>query len=422
MSEFNQIIGYENIKEELKWYCDILKDPKKYKALGVTGPNGLLLYGEPGVGKSMMAKCFITESGKKTFTIRKNLPNGEFVKEIKNVFEEATKNAPAIVFLDDIDKFANCDYNHTDAEEYVTIQACMDECKGKDVFVIATANDVRYLPESLRRKGRFDKELEVELPSLEEAEEIIRFYLKDKKVVAQVDYAEIANLLHGYSCATLESVINEAGIIAGYAGRKKIQREDIVQACIRFLFGYPFPQKSKFDDATRRVALHEAGHVVVAEVLERGSVIASYIGIGNGRVGGFTKTRKDGNYVFFKKKVENHIICMLGGKAAVEVMDCEADIGCSEDISYAYHEVRKFIDDYGMFGFDSYESGEASNETKSIKERRISMEMEHYSQIAKQIINENRALLGAIQVALMENPFITGKEIAKIRENIEHIN
>ena len=183
MRAFDQIIGYENIKEELRWYCDILKYPKKYKALGVSGPSGLLLYGEPGVGKSLMAKCFITESGRKTYTIRKHLPNGDFIKEIKSIFDEATANTPSIVFLDDVDKFANCDYNHTDAEEYVTIQACMDECKGKDVFVIATANDENYLPESLRRKGRFDKELEVDIPTLKEAEEIIRFYLKDKKVV-----------------------------------------------------------------------------------------------------------------------------------------------------------------------------------------------------------------------------------------------
>ena len=343
MSAFDQIIGYENIKEELKWYSDILKNPKKYKALGVSGPSGLLLYGEPGVGKSLMAKCFITESGRKTNTIRKNLPNGDFVKEIKNIFDEATANAPSIVFLDDVDKFANCDYDHTDAEEYVTIQACMDECKGKDVFVIATANDEHYLPDSLRRKGRFDKELEVDIPTLKEAEAIIRFYLKDKKVVGQVDCSEIANLLEGYSCATLESVINEAGIFAGYEGRKKIQREDIVQSCIRFLFGNPFPKESRFDDIAGRVALHEAGHVVVAEVLERNSVVASCIGLESGKVGGFTKTRRENNYYFFKEKVENQIICTLGGRAAVEIMEGAQDIGSSKDINYAYSEVKDFI-------------------------------------------------------------------------------
>ena len=419
MSEFEQIIGYENIKEELKWYCDILKNPKKYKALGVSGPSGLLLYGQPGVGKSLMAKCFITESGRKTYTIRKNLPNGDFVKEIKNIFDKATANAPAIVFLDDVDKFANCDYNHTDAEEYITIQACMDDCKGKDVFVIATANDERFLPESLRRKGRFDKELEVDIPSLNEAEEIIRFYLKDKKVVGKIDCSEIANLLEGYSCATLESVINEAGIIAGYEGRKKIQREDIVQSCVRFLFGNPFPKETQLDDATRRVALHEAGHVVVADVLERDSVIASCIGLECGRVGGFTKTRRGTNYYFFKEKVENQIICILGGRAAVEIMEGDQDIGSSKDINYAYSEMKDLIDNYAMYGFDSYEYCEASNETKSIKERRISTELERLYQKAKKIIAENRILLGAIQIALMKNRFITGKEIAKIRESIE---
>ena len=109
MANFGQIIGYENIKEELKWYCDILKSPERYKRLGIKAPKGLLLYGDPGVGKSLMANCLIEESGCNAYTIRKNLPNGDFVKEIKRIFEEASASAPSIVFLDDIDKFANCD-------------------------------------------------------------------------------------------------------------------------------------------------------------------------------------------------------------------------------------------------------------------------------------------------------------------------
>lgn len=121
MSGFDKIIGYRDVKAELSRLCDVIKNTDKYKALGVTPIGGLLLNGEPGVGKTLMANCFINESGRKAFVCRKNKPDGEFVNEIKNVFAEATKNAPSIILLDDMDKFANEDDCHRNAEEYVTV-------------------------------------------------------------------------------------------------------------------------------------------------------------------------------------------------------------------------------------------------------------------------------------------------------------
>ena len=112
MSEFDKVIGYDDIKAELKRFCDVLKNPEKYKKLGVTMPKGILLYGDPGLGKSLMAKCFIEESGRKVFTIRKEMPNGDFINYIKETFERAKGDGPSIVFLDDMDKYANEDENH----------------------------------------------------------------------------------------------------------------------------------------------------------------------------------------------------------------------------------------------------------------------------------------------------------------------
>ena len=125
MKQFDQIIGYEDIKRELYRICDTMKNTEKYKKLGVTTPRGLLLCGEPGIGKTMMAMAFIEESGRKSYTIRKNKSDGDFVDVITETFEEAKKNAPSIVLLDDMDKFANEDVQHRDAEEYVTVQSCM---------------------------------------------------------------------------------------------------------------------------------------------------------------------------------------------------------------------------------------------------------------------------------------------------------
>lgn len=138
MRKFDMIIGYSPIKKELKQIADTLKNRDAYDKLGVSAPRGLLLYGEPGVGKSLMATAIIEESGRQAFVCRKDQPNGDFVKEIKATFDKAIANAPSIVFLDDMDKFANGDESHPDAEEYVTVQSCIDEAKGKAVFVLAT--------------------------------------------------------------------------------------------------------------------------------------------------------------------------------------------------------------------------------------------------------------------------------------------
>lgn len=139
MREFDKVIGYEDAKIEMKRFCDVLRNPEKYRKLGVTMPSGILVYGDPGVGKTLMAKCFIEESGCKVFVLRKEKPNGDFVHEIKDTFERAKEERLAIVFLDDMDKFANEDNQHCNAEEYITVQSCIDDCKGYGVFTLATA-------------------------------------------------------------------------------------------------------------------------------------------------------------------------------------------------------------------------------------------------------------------------------------------
>ena len=187
MSKFDMIIGYSAEKKELRQIADTLKNRESYEKLGVSAPRGLLLYGEPGVGKSLMASAVIEASGRQVFVCRKDQPNGDFVKHIKETFDKAIENAPAIVLLDDMDKFANGDERHPDAEEYVTVQSCIDNAKGKEVFVLATVNNMRCLPKSLHRAGRFDRVIEIETPRGNDALAIISHYLKNKKVVADVD-------------------------------------------------------------------------------------------------------------------------------------------------------------------------------------------------------------------------------------------
>ena len=151
MSAFDRVIGYKETKQELMRYADILMNPEKYSKLGVTVPSGIMLIGEPGLGKTLMARCFAEESGCPTYIIRKNVPDGEFINLIRETYAKASKNSPAVIILDDLDKYANEDQSRCNAEEYVTVQACIDEHKGSGVFSLATVNDEFCLPDSLKR-------------------------------------------------------------------------------------------------------------------------------------------------------------------------------------------------------------------------------------------------------------------------------
>ena len=170
MNEFDKIIGYESEKEELVRLCDTLKNRAKYEKLGMNMPQTLLLYGPPGVGKTLMAKAFIAESKRKVFYCKKDKSDGEFITAIKDTFAEAKKKAPSIIFFDDMDKFAEDNLNQNcNKEEFVAIQSGLEDIRGANVFVIATANDICNLPDSLLRAGRFGRQIHVEVPDYDDS-------------------------------------------------------------------------------------------------------------------------------------------------------------------------------------------------------------------------------------------------------------
>ena len=196
MSTFDKVIGYENEKKELFQLCDMAKNPEKYKKLGVRLPRGVLLVGVPGIGKTLMAGALVEEIGRKSFLVRKDRPGQELVTEISHVFAEAMEAAPSVIFLDDMDKFP-ADSDKRNPDELVAVQSGIDLVKDADVFVVATANDIRYIPPSLRRPGRFDRIIAMGVPSLKESVEIIRHYLADKKIADDVDPESVARMMDG---------------------------------------------------------------------------------------------------------------------------------------------------------------------------------------------------------------------------------
>ena len=173
---FEEIIGYEDIVAELMVISDMLNNQEIYKEMGAGLNEGLVLCGEPGTGKTTMANCLIRSTGRKAFVCRKKASDGKFLNTITETFEEAKQNTPSIVLLDDLDKFSDKDED-CDAEEFVAVQSCMDEIKGADVFVVATVNNIRKIPDSLLRAGRLGKRLEIRVPKKDEAIKIVKHYL-----------------------------------------------------------------------------------------------------------------------------------------------------------------------------------------------------------------------------------------------------
>ena len=421
MKGFEKIIGYGSVKKELEQISDVLKNREVYAKLGVKPPRGLLLHGVPGVGKSLMASELIEASGLNAFVCRKDKPNGEFVNEIKSTFEKAAKNAPSIVFLDDMDKFANGDERHPDAEEYVTVQSCIDETKSKDVFVIATANNLLCLPYSLLRSGRFDRQIYVDTPTISDAEQIIAYYLSDKNVSSELDINSIAKIMLNHSCATLETVINEAGMYAGYNRAECITMNYFMKAAMHSLFNVPYSVLNnpdifdKNDTTLMKIAYHEAGHAVIHEVLDPDSItiVSAYSNTNN--TGGFTSFCNN-EITDPYDRVQLEIIASLAGKAAVEQKLCCIDIGPSEDLQRAFRRVRKLVVDNCVCGFNLYGgSREYSNDLMAHQEQVIADEIEKYYRIAKGIITQNDELLEAIATALIEKKFLSGRDIRDIR-------
>jgi cell division protease FtsH len=420
MRELDRVIGYDSVKDELYRVLDVLKNGEKYREIGVKTPRGVLLDGVPGIGKTLMATCFIRETERKQYIIRKDKPDGDFINHIRKTFDEAAKNEPSVIFLDDMDKFANEDMYHRDAEEYVTVQTCIDDVKSRDVFVIATTNDMSGLPPSLTRNGRFDKVFSLDFPTNEDARKIIDFYLKDKNVDEDIDVEEISRFCRGYSCADLEKILNEAGVYAAYEGKTRIGQRYIIDACLRSI--YIATNKEEIsDEELRRRAVHEAGHVVIAEILDPGSVdFVSVTAVSNRHrgLGGLVSRRKNSSGQTIKGR-ETEILISLGGKAASEIVFGEVDMGCNKDMHNVYDLMRTLLDDVTAYDFNSWCHGhETSNNIFDHLDCATGVEISRYYLSAKKILIENRNFLDALVDEIIKEKTISYKSIAVINGNM----
>ena len=417
MNNFDRIIGYDAIKNELLQICDMIKNKEIYEQLGAKIPQGILLYGEPGLGKTLMAKSFIEECGLKTYTIRKNKGNGDFIAYITETFQTAKEHAPSIVFLDDMDKFANEDSNHCDTEEYVAVQSGIDEVKHCDVFVIATVNEIWKLPKSLKRFGRFDRKIEVRPPSDNDANRIISYYLSNKPVAESVSLEDLSKMISYSSCAELETILNEAAVNAAYARKEYIEMDDIVKSVLRMQYDSPDGDDTASAEDLRKIALHEAGHLVVCEALCPGSVGLASIRRTEGRGrGGFIHRCKS-----LSGRAE-YTLVSLGGKAAVELYYADScTLGYKDDIQRAFTMLRDGMSEEGMLGFGMIDvaTNRFSETSESMNARGEAVTqalLEHYMTKTRSILFQNRDFLELTADRLLEKETLLYSDIQDIRE------
>lgn len=407
MSAFDKIIGYESIKSDLLGIIDTIKNPEIYNALGAEIPRGVFLEGDPGMGKTLMAKALIEECGIPSFVIRRSQDSSNFIGEMNRVFEEAAKQERAIILLDDIDKFAPEERN---TQEYSVLQALIDSVHDKEVFIIATANCAHDLPESLTRAGRFDRWIMVRRPSREDGEKIVKYYISKKPISDDINLEDVCKMLSYRSCASIDSVVNLAALAAGRERSKKIKMNHLVKATLTEAYGLVDTCEKLTPEEREIVAYHEAGHAVICDIIKEGSVgIASICSAPRADKGGFMLRCAD----LDRRPYE--ILVSLGGKAACELKYGKVASGTSGDLSKAWGYIDTATKRIATYGISNLGFGSESVYQDARSEIVVTAEFERLLFKAKEILAENREYLDKLAAALCKKETLLNSEIAAIR-------
>ena len=416
MDKFDEkVIGYDSIKETLRQIADVLKRPEAYKEKGVSMPRGLLMESAPGLGKSLMASILMEESGRKSFVFRRINEGNTFLGEMKDIFDVAKEEAPSILLLEDLNLYVES--NSPYAPEWACLQACIDETSDADIFVIATTNDTRYMPQSLLRPGRFDYILNLNPPLGKTAENIVSYYLRDKNLAKDVQISDIVKAMPQVSCATLETVMNLAAINSVYRDHAHVQKEDIIDALLKVVYNLRKADCEEDPQEHQMIAVHEAAHAVVGEVLHSGSIGIITIRGSHGAIGGM----ESGFAVYAKSEEEfqDEIIKTLAGKAGTALIYGIMDIRAAADIKKADQLLDIWLCHFAGGGFSGVEPGEnrLSEPRLSYNEAIKSAKLEELYRRSYKILYDNRDFLLAVQKELLEHETLLNSDLAKIWES-----
>ena len=437
---FKDVAGEEEAKESLVEVVDFLHNPEKYTEIGAKLPKGALLVGSPGTGKTLLAKAVAGEAHVPFFS----LAGSDFVEmfvgvgasRVRDLFEEAKKNAPCIVFIDEIDaigKSRDSRMGGNDEREQ-TLNQLLAEMDGFEsnqaCIILAATNRPEVLDQALLRPGRFDRRIIVERPDLKGREDILKVHVKNVKLDETVDLAAVALATSGAVGADLANMINEAAIMAVKNGRKAICQKDLFDAMEVVMMGKEKKNKILREEERKVVSYHEVGHALTsalqkdAEPVQKITIIPRT----SGALGYVLQTPEEEKFLLSKKEILARLVVCMGGRAAEEVVFDSVTTGASNDIQQATNLARAMVTQYGMsekFGLMGLESRESmyldngsvlncSDETASHVDEEVMRILKEAYEEAKRLLTENRECLDQISAFLIEKETITGKEFMEI--------
>ena len=440
---FKDVAGVDEEKQELEEIVEFLKSPKKFTDMGARIPKGVLLVGHPGTGKTLLAKAVAGEAGVPFFIIS----GSDFVEmfvgvgasRVRDLFEQAKKNAPCIIFIDEIDavgrqRGAGLGGGHDEREQ--TLNQLLVEMDGfspnEGVIVLAATNRPDVLDKALLRAGRFDRQIVVSSPDVKAREQILEVHARKKKLANDVDLGIIAKNTAGFAGADLENVLNEAALLAARRDKTEIGMQEIEEAMVKVTMGPEKKSRVISEKEKKLVAFHEAGHAVVSKFLPTQDDVHQISIVPRGMAGGYTMYRPSEDRSFMSKsEMEENIISLLGGRVAEELVLGDISTGASNDIERASKIARDMVTKYGMsprLGTITFGSGQEevflgrdfatqknfSEETSGLIDEEVKRIIDNAYNAAKQILSENIKKLHDVANVLLEKEKIDGEEFQNI--------
>ena len=425
---FKDVAGLQEEKEELEEIVDFLKEPQKYTKVGARIPKGVLLVGPPGTGKTLLAKAVAGEAGVPFFSIS----GSDFVEmfvgvgasRVRDLFEEAKKNAPCIVFIDEIDAVARrrgtgMGGGHDEREQ--TLNQLLVEMDGfgvnEGIIVMSATNRVDILDPAILRPGRFDRKVGVGKPDVQGREEILKVHAAKKPLGEDVDLKELARTTAGYTGADLENLMNEAAIHTAKDGRYFINQSDVRQAFIKTGIGAEKKSRVISEEEKRITAYHEAGHAILFHVLPKMESVhtISIIPTGMGAAGYTMPLPKADEMFNSKEKMREHIVVSLGGRAAEEMIFKDVTTGASQDIKQATQMARAMVTQYGMsdevfIGRDLAHTRNYAEQTAALIDAEVKHLIDEAYAEAKSLISQHEEVLHKCADLLLEKEKIGQEE------------
>ena len=428
--KFDDVAGLDEEKGELIEIVDFLKKPKAYLDMGAKIPKGILLYGKPGTGKTLIAKAIAGEAGVPFIS----MSGSEFIEmfaglgasRVRKLFEKAKKMAPCIIFIDEIDAIGSrrTSSSGAETENNQTLNQLLVEMDGFDstetIIVLAATNRPEMLDKALLRPGRFDRQITIPAPDLNGREEILKLHAKNKKFESDINFKDIAGDTAGFTGAELANVLNEAAIIATRNKHKKISNTDIEDAVKKITVGLEKHNRVISDKDKKLTAYHEAGHAIVSKFLETQTDVKEVSIIPRGLAGGYTmyKTNEDKYYVS-KTELLEKMVALMGGRAAEKLALNEISTGASNDIEVATGIAKDMLTVYGMSDSlgpislkvnDPYELQIFGEGVTDEVGNQIRILIDNAYVTAQKILSEHMDILDAVAQTLLEKEKITTEE------------